>query len=335
MPQMYLRRFASRPLVTTGKKANKQKAKARIRMVEARLGPSSGRTVGVADAAVETDFYTVDAADPRRAQEAEHIIGVVEQAAGYAFAHFDNSRDYFPDAVDRENLALFMALQFVRGPETGEFLTRMYTDVMRMMTRMSATQPDYIRSHLAERGEDSSDEAVARFAAMLEKGAGTLTVAPHRNDTVKTILESSHELVRYFFMRKWAVVRSRVPFLTSDRPIVLHERRDPHRPWEGSGLMTADMILFAIDRRRALVMQHPLPEHREGVVDISDEFVHDINHAIANGARRWLFHHPDDDPLDSLPFNPNPEPAPVPPSARQPPTERAAGTVDAQTEPDT
>jgi hypothetical protein len=67
------------------------------------------------------------------------------------------------------------------------------------------------------------------------------------------------------------------------------------------------MILFVLDRHRALIMQHPLPEHREGFVDIEPRQARVINSAVANHARRWLFHHPDDDPLEGVPFNPNPK----------------------------
>jgi hypothetical protein len=51
-------------------------------------------------------------------------------------------------------------------------------------------------------------------------------------------------------------------------------------------------------------MQHPLPEHHEGVIDIETRHARVINSAVANHARRWLFHHPDDNPLADIPFNP-------------------------------
>lgn len=69
--------------------------------------------------------------------------------------------------------------------------------------------------------------------------------------------------------------------------------------------MTADMIVFALDRHRALLMQHPEPGKLEGVVDVSADFARRLNTLIANRARRWLFHHPDDNPLDGIPFDPD------------------------------
>jgi hypothetical protein len=298
VPEMYLRRFAA---PVNGKKGKKTR---RVRRIEARVGPSSAITIGVHDAAVETDVYSVETDDPRRVHEAEHIIGVFEPAAGYAFASLDRHTNDLPDDIDRENLSLYMALQFGRGPDTADFQTRIYTQTSRMIMKAAAARPDYVRNHLTEQGEDASDEAAARASSKFKDAAKTLSVAPHKNDTVATILRGPIDFMPYFFKRKWLIAKSTLPFLTSDRPILLHERQDPEDAWRGVGLGTADIIIFPLDRRRVLVMSHPLPESQEGVVDIDPQGTAAINRAIANRARRWLFHHPDDDPLAGIPFNP-------------------------------
>jgi hypothetical protein len=298
VPEMYLRRFASR---SSGKR---NKGAPRVRRVEARLGPGSAINIGIHDAAVENDFYAIESEDERRMHEAEHIIGVFERAAGYAFASLDRNTNALPDDIDRENLSLYMALQFVRGHETADFQTRFYTQTSRMIMRVAASQPEYVRNFLAEQGEDASDAAVAKASARFAKAAGSISATPHKNDTVATILRGPIDFMPYLFQRKWLIVRSNAPFLTSDRPIVLIERQDPNEAWRGIGLGTADIILFVLDRHRALIMQHPLPEHGEGVVEIEPHQARAINSAVLNHARRWLFHHPDDDPLANLPFNP-------------------------------
>jgi hypothetical protein len=55
------------------------------------------------------------------------------------------------------------------------------------------------------------------------------------------------------------------------------------------------------------MMRHPEPEAAEGTVDADAGFARRLNVIIANLARRWLFHHPDDRPLDGVPFNSNPK----------------------------
>jgi hypothetical protein len=275
--------------------------------VEAKCGPGSGKPIGVHDAAVETDFYRVESDDSRRVHEVEHIIGLFERAAGYAFANLDKlGPGHFPDDVDRESLSMFMALQFVRGPDTSDFGARFCTDTTRMGLRVAATAPEVVRNILSKHGEDTSDEAVARAAALFREGADAVSVSPHKNEIAAFMLRGIVDFMPYFFQRRWAIVRSPIPLLTSDRPIVLLAHEDPGDVWHGVGLETADVIVYALDRRRALFMQHPIPGHLEGVVDINESIARWLNIATANRARRWIFYHPEDAPLGDVPFNPNP-----------------------------
>jgi hypothetical protein len=298
VPEMYLARFATRP-------SNKRTP--RVRRIEMASGPSSAITIGVRDAAVETDFYTVETDDPRRAHEAEHMIGVFERAAGYAFANLDRDRNHFPDDIDRENLSLFMALQFARGHDTADFQSRSYTQTSRMIMRIAAATPDIVRNFLASEGKDTSDEAMAQTSAAFTQAAKTLSATPHKNETVSAVLNGAVEFMSCFFHRRWIIARSPAPLLTSDRPIVLLKRHAPAESWRGVGVGTADQIVFALDRHRVLIMSQPDAARVEGVMDVSAGFVERLNVAIANRARRWLFHHPDDKPLDGIPFNPNPK----------------------------
>ena len=296
VPEMYLNRFAAR---TTPKGAM------RVQRTDAKAGRESSIVIGVHDAAVETDFYNIETDDPRRVHEAEHVISVFESAAGHAFANLDRlGPDHFPDDIDRENLALFMALQFVRGHDTGDFQTRYYTQTSRMLMRVDPSSSDYVRNFLDERGDNASEEAVAKAAGMFRDAAKTMSVIPHKTETIEAVLRGAIDFMPYFFKRRWIVARSPIPLLTSDRPIVLLEQQDPSEAWRGTGLGTADAIVYVLDRRRALIMRHPEPGNEEGVVDINARSARWLNIAVANHARRYIFHHPDDKPLDGLPFNP-------------------------------
>lgn len=296
VPEMYLARFAARSAPTSTP---------RVQRLDAKSGPASAIVIGVHDAAVETDFYTVETDDPRRAHEAEHIIGIFEQTAAYAFANLDRyGSDHVPDDIDRENLSLFMALQFVRGHDTADFQTQFYTKTTRMMMRVAAATPGYVRNYLLQQGEDASDDAVGKATRAFQRGAEHMSVTPHKNETVASMLQSAVEFMPYFFKRRWIIARSAAPFLTTDRPIVLLQWPDPNDFWRGVGLGTAETVVFALDRHRVLLMRHPDPRLTEGVVDIEDAFARRLNIAIANRARRWIFHHPDDRPLDGVPFRP-------------------------------
>jgi hypothetical protein len=300
VPEMYLRRFAT---------PSRRKGTPRIQRVEAKAGPNSSIVIGVHDAAVENDFYNIETDDPRRVHEAEHVIGLFERAAGYAFANLDRlGPRHFPDGVDRENLSMFMALQFVRGHDTGDFQARAYTQMSQMILRVAAASPEIVRNFLAEHGQETSDAAVAKMAGLLRRDSSAVSVTPHKNETVAAVLRGPRDFTPYFSKRRWIIVRSAVPFLTSDRPVVLLPGpQAPHEAWHGVGLGTAETIVFVLDRHRALMMRHPEPGDVEATVDADPSFACWLNVIIANYARRWIFHHPDDQPLDGVPFNPNPK----------------------------
>lgn len=95
------------------------------------------------------------------------------------------------------------------------------------------------------------------------------------------------------------ILRSPRPLLTNDRPIVLLDRATESR--RGVGVGTATLISFALDRRKMLVMNID-PEPREGIADCSPRFAMTVNQIAATSSRRWIYHHPEDRPLDDLPF---------------------------------
>lgn len=292
VPEVYLKRFA----------APGRKRTHRLSRIDKAAGPTSRITIGVRDAAVEADFYKIETEDPRRNQEAEHVISVFESAAALAFANFDSfGREHFPDAIDRENLAHFAALQYSRGHRTSEFLSDAMTKVSRLLMR--TIPPERVRDFLTGRNEDASGEAVANTTRKLREASAAVSVAPHQNTVVKSIINGAVEFAPYFLLRRWVIVCTDVPLLTSDQPIVLVSLRD--RPsWSGVGLENADQIIYPLDRFRALVMEHPASGRREAVINISASAARSINVSVANAARRWIFCHPEDRPLDGVPFDP-------------------------------
>lgn len=94
---------------------------------------------------------------------------------------------------------------------------------------------------------------------------------------------------------------------------------EPYYPaWQGIALFTADLFLVPLSRRLALTIQprRRLPTDVGVVPDFpvpgSTKMARSINQETVRRARRYVYHHPDDSPLEGL-FLPDPEPA-------QPPT---------------
>lgn len=101
-----------------------------------------------------------------------------------------------------------------------------------------------------------------------------------------------------FSQRGWQVVRFSVDALvTTDTPVVLMRGPgdDPPMP---VGTVTAGGILVPLDRRVALVMI----ERGDPDLELAGDAVlaRALNQQVVAQARRAVFHHPEDDPVDGL-----------------------------------
>ncbi|MBN8609129.1 MAG: DUF4238 domain-containing protein [Deltaproteobacteria bacterium] len=293
MPVMYLERFGKR---------SSSKATPRVHVIDRTSSESTGRTAGVRDVAAEVDFYRMKAADPAHDYDGEHLMGVFETAAGPAFRALDRQKRSLLDEIDRFHLSAFMALQFVRGPDSVRFSEQILTRITLMAAHVYAANDEALSALVKDMGDEPTAEAVAEARQALARVDHNMRVVPDRGSVVRNMFQSAEEFVRYFFMRRWTILRSRSPFVTCDRPIVLYQAPETRRTGVGVGLATADVILYPVDRYCALAMRHPAQDHKEGVVDVSAEQVAALNKSIAHSADRWVFHHPDDAPFATSPL---------------------------------
>ncbi|MBO1334389.1 DUF4238 domain-containing protein [Streptomyces sp. VRA16 Mangrove soil] len=96
--------------------------------------------------------------------------------------------------------------------------------------------------------------------------------------------------------RAWGLIKfERRALLIPDHPVTLV--RDEDTPaWRGVGIGTAGAILMPIDRRVAIMM---VPSDDDDFcVRTHTKLAKELNQRFAFNARRELFHHPDDDPLE-------------------------------------
>lgn len=112
------------------------------------------------------------------------------------------------------------------------------------------------------------------------------------------MVRSFRSAVETVLGRRWTVVRfQRKALITSDTPVTL-------LPIDGADIRTPLSlasnagILVPLDRRVALLMVHG---GGQGVtIAGTTQRSKALNQAIVFGARRCVFHHPDDDPLAGL-----------------------------------
>jgi hypothetical protein len=88
-------------------------------------------------------------------------------------------------------------------------------------------------------------------------------------------------------------------FLTSDAPVSSWTSPKNRHPFYGNGIAMSDEWAFAIDRRHAFVFAHEV-SLGETFRDVGAAHVRELNQRTAVGARKFIIHHPDDNPLDGL-----------------------------------
>ncbi|WP_345482201.1 DUF4238 domain-containing protein [Amnibacterium soli] len=263
-------------------------------------------------AATINDFYLLGSALHPRAGNFEAMLSDFESEASAVFRTLANGT--WPlSAQDRAVLGVFIAVQFLRGPEHRQQMT----DIRRQMIRLQfqiAGRDRFVKT-VAERlqADLSDDEVEELWQLTVRPGGPPIAVRPdqHANELVDLL----PKLLKYFLGRPWALVSfERKHLITSDAPVTLVPRRDAQDE-EGVGLMTAAAILFPISRSQGLVMADPMPISRTvtveevsaGVADLrlpaSAAHARSFNSAAVINARRAVFHHPADAALvpDRLP----------------------------------
>jgi hypothetical protein len=296
VPEMYLKRFGK--LSDDGRR--RRNPKERIMRIEPNLGPVP-LNLSIREAATESGLYTAVREDPRDEEEVEHLLGIIESCAGGVFKRLDADPSYFPDEVDRFLLANFMALQSIRGPQTRETHTEQQTQRLREAMRRSAEDREYVRRSLSAEGLVASDVAVDERIADVHEVAEVIELAPNNNEVVVEILQGSMRRTPYLFERVWTLHRTARPLLTTDQPLVALS--PTMEPLPGNVLRDAPIISFPLDRWRLVLMHRRDSRILDGNEDeIEGQHVRNFNVHRANRARRWVFHHPDDRPLDGVPF---------------------------------
>jgi hypothetical protein len=119
------------------------------------------------------------------------------------------------------------------------------------------------------------------------------------------IRKNTPVVARMLYARRWRLTFfTRKSLLTSDSPVVLLPMlRYP----AGTSVAVGDAaeVQVPLDRRAALSMR--AAGRGDQLVPGSAKIAADLNQAVANNSRRFLFHHPSDDPLAGLAL---PEPRP-------------------------
>ncbi|MEF9906875.1 DUF4238 domain-containing protein [Streptomyces sp. P9-A2] len=122
------------------------------------------------------------------------------------------------------------------------------------------------------------------------------------NDHMAAMGESMKTAYEVFMARSWGLIKfERRTLLIPDHPVTLVREENMPR-FLGVGIGNAAAILMPIDRRAAIIMASP--GHDDFDVRTHTKLAKELNQCFACNARRELFHHPDDTPLQGVELPP-------------------------------
>ncbi|WP_167406461.1 DUF4238 domain-containing protein [Amycolatopsis thailandensis] len=238
--------------------------------------------ISVTSATVETDFYLTHTADGDPSDAFEDQLSEVEAAAATAVRHLVDDKAPLTQE-HREWIAAWAALQHLRTPGQRELLA--------LTTELTS---EISGRTLGEELEQFPGPGPHTYARHLSRQESERHRAPH----LQSIIDNFHAGVDTLVSRTWTVVFfERRTLITSDSPVTL-------LPIPGTAVRTPlsltsnSGILVPLDRRAALLMDEG--KGRDRVIAGTTQVSRRLNQEIVNGARRCVFHHPDDDPLAGL-----------------------------------
>jgi hypothetical protein len=300
VPAFYLRGFADGDRITT-----------------VRLPGDQRYTNSVRRTAAENGFYAVPN-HPDGADSFEKSLSHVEGRAAGIFASIE-AGEWPLASRDRADLAYFIALQAIRGPEqrrnmdlVGAAMTRLEVGHVGKANVKAWAKRQY--------GADLTDaEAEKLWEEAVQPGGPPIrhTALAH----IEQILELVDAIHPSMSFRPWTLVRFEdQSLITSDTPVVL-VAGPADRLNTGVGFMTAQNVFYPLTRKLGLIMGDPqvmidLGVHvarvRNGEFDLSMAGSHDVvelfNDCVAWRSSIALFHHPED--ASSVPDKlPQPHPA--------------------------
>lgn len=199
---------------------------------------------------------------------------------------------------DRYNLAFFVALQLTRTWAFRRELTELIDHSVERRKREFTTD-ERVEAHLARLGLPTRPKDIQAFRArLLGPNGPKLDYGNSRMIQAAVYFAVEHGLPE-LFKRTWHLrVFDESVLLTSDAPVALRTAGPP-----GSlmpGVANAQVIYWPIDRSHLLAFELPAGGADSVSHHANTGRARLVNRLVAGQAERWIFHHPEDRPLEGL-----------------------------------
>lgn len=257
----------------------------------------------IKNASVQTRFYTAIGNDGQPTDAAETAFSKIEAAASVVWREV--CAGVWPLSADaREHMAGWIALQLLRGSRVRRSMSQLGTDMLQLQVMVGGRRR--LREVLRDLGEPHDDESVTQeWISLFED---PLEVEVHANHHLQYLTEALPRITRSLLDRWWLLTTfERKGLATSDHPVYVLPNPDLRAIGMGTGIENADAIHVPLTRRHSLSLhlRATLPNELAGVRQ--DRRISGVaatalysNSCTVNSARRMLFHHPEDAPLQGL-----------------------------------
>lgn len=247
------------------------------------------------NAAVRSEFYTVDVIDEGASDEVERALGTIEGKMGVALTHIDGGA-WPPSEEDRQAIADFVGLQSVRGPEVREYVQNSYDQVgQKMADVIAATGSGLRRAFVEVQGREPTDQELEDLQQSMSRAEVRTLIPRNFHVTLMLDLAGDQALIVYAKQLNLLVAPTGHHFATSDVPLILWSEQPG--PFGAISVMMADEVCVPLDRNHCLLLNHPEGENGRGpetIQQIDKERVAEINVRLINQAHRFVFCHPED-----------------------------------------
>ncbi len=263
------------------------------------LDGSERRPVGIADVTVHRNFYSMRDENGQLDDTVEDLLAELENKAARVIRQVVGG--LWPLPIEhRAVLAEYIAAQHARIPAARTVNDEIGDHLGKVVIAMGG-KPE-IRTRLEENAtEPVSDEEVDAVWAEVTDFDGYYAEMSV-NDHMLSMGQSMATAYEVFMARSWGLIKfEHRTLLIPDHPVTLVRDGDMPR-WRGVGIGNAGAILVPIDRRVAIMMASPGVD--DFFVRTHTKLAKELNQRFADNARRELFHHPDDNPLEGVELPP-------------------------------
>ncbi|MFH9985975.1 DUF4238 domain-containing protein [Streptomyces luteogriseus] len=282
VPRLLLRRFADGE-----------------RIMRVPLDGGERRSIGVADATVHRDFYSLRDESDQLDDAVEDLLSDLEDMAARIIRKVVDGLWPLP-IEERAILAEWIAAQHARIPAARSANNEIADHLDKTLIAMGG-KPEIRRRLEGNAKEPVSDEKVEALWLQLTDFDSYYTEVSV-NEHMAVMAQSMKTAYEVFMARSWGLIKfERRTLLLPDHPVTL-VREDEFPSFRGVGIGNAAAILVPIDRRAAVMMASP--GHDDFVVRPHAKLAMELNQRFADNVRKELFHHPDDNPLQGIELRP-------------------------------